>query len=49
MIYQTEKGLYSQCLDCGKFIKLNKFLLGSLHVCLSEEEKNKKSLNQNNK
>lgn len=31
--------IYDKCLDCGKLVQINKFLFGSLHVCLSEEEK----------
>jgi len=27
------------CPDCGKFIRLNKPILGSLHVCIGEEER----------
>lgn len=32
------RGLYTMCTDCGKIIKLNKFMLGSLHLCLTDEE-----------
>lgn len=30
--------LYAQCFECGKVICINKWLLGSLHLCLTEEE-----------
>ena len=30
--------IYIVCSDCGKLVQVNKFLFGSLHVCLSEEE-----------
>ena len=28
--------MYGVCSDCGKVICVNKFILGSLHVCASE-------------
>ena len=28
--YEAEK---SRCAECGKLVRLNKFLLGSLHIC----------------
>lgn len=37
-------GIYMVCLWCGKLVKLNKFIFGSLHVCLSEEERKEKLL-----
>jgi hypothetical protein len=30
--------LYAQCPDCGKLVRVNKPILGSLHICLSPEE-----------
>ena len=26
-------GMYATCRNCGKTVKLNKFFLGSLHIC----------------
>jgi hypothetical protein len=31
---------YEVCGVCGKLVRLNKPLLGSLHICLTEEERN---------
>ena len=31
-------GLYERCSYCGSIVKLNKFLFGSMHICLTEEE-----------
>lgn len=31
-------GIYSHCPTCGSLVKINKFLFGSLHVCLTDEE-----------
>lgn len=36
-------GIYEKCCDCGKLVKINKFLFGSLHLCLTEEEKHRKA------
>ena len=33
------KAIMCHCKDCGKLVRLNKLLLGSLHICLTEEEK----------
>lgn len=30
--------LYCRCLTCGDVIRLNKPILGSLHLCLTDEE-----------
>jgi len=32
-------GVYMWCKWCDKLVKMNKFILGSLHICLTEEEK----------
>lgn len=32
-IITAGNGLYSTCSKCGKIVKLNKFLFGSLHIC----------------
>lgn len=38
--YITADGkVIMQCGYCGKFVRLNKPLLGSLHICLSEAER----------
>ena len=29
-------GIYERCPDCGKLVKLNKFLFGSLHICSAQ-------------
>lgn len=29
--------LYAKCADCGKFVQLNKFLIGSTHLCVPDE------------
>lgn len=26
-------GIYALCRDCGKVVKLNKFIFGALHIC----------------
>jgi len=31
--------IYAQCEDCRKLVRLNKPLFGSMHVCLSDEER----------
>jgi len=31
--------LYSRCADCGDIVHVNKWLVGSLHLCVSPEEK----------
>lgn len=44
-ILRVGNGLYGMCTDCESIIKINKFIFGSLHVCLTVEEiaeKNKK-------
>lgn len=39
-IIQTSDGkLYAVCPDCGQLVRINKPIIGSLHVCLSEEER----------
>ena len=35
----TGRGIYMWCKWCDKLVKMNKFILGSLHICLTEEEK----------
>jgi hypothetical protein len=30
--------LYCTCQHCGALVCLNKWLIGSLHICLSDEE-----------
>lgn len=35
----TNGKIYDYCSDCGRLVRLNKPILGSLHICLTEEEK----------
>ena len=30
--------IYTTCIDCGKVVHINKWLFGSMHLCLTEEE-----------
>lgn len=30
--------IYKNCPDCEQLIQINKFLIGSLHICLTDEE-----------
>jgi hypothetical protein len=32
--------IYAVCYGCGKIIRVNKPLIGSVHFCTTEEEKN---------
>lgn len=32
-------GIYENCHDCGKLVKINKFFFGSLHSCLGSQER----------
>lgn len=36
--------LYENCADCGKLVRVNKPIFGSLHVCLSSEERAMKEI-----
>lgn len=38
-IIQIDKKLYARCLDCGKIVHINKMFFGSLHACLTTEER----------
>lgn len=31
--------IYQRCNECGQLVKLNKFIVGSLHLCVTDEEK----------
>lgn len=31
--------IYERCSDCGSVVRINKPIFGSMHLCLSEEEK----------
>ena len=31
--------IYEYCEDCEKLVQINKMLIGSMHICLTEEEK----------
>lgn len=33
--------IYDHCGYCGRLVCLNKFILGSIHICLSAEERQK--------
>ena len=35
---------YGRCGVCGKIIRMNKFLVGSMHFCLTDEEIRDKNL-----
>jgi len=39
----TGRGIYMWCKWCDKLVKMNKFILGSLHICLTEEEQSAKA------
>lgn len=30
--------LYGRCADCGAIVRLNKWVLGSLHVCAEDRD-----------
>jgi len=31
--------IFERCPDCGEIVKLNKWLIGSTHLCVSDAEK----------
>jgi hypothetical protein len=33
-VYIVGNSMYARCSDCGSLVKLNKFFVGSLHVCV---------------
>lgn len=36
--YLDDKGRqYAICANCKKFIRINKFIFGSMHLCIGEE------------
>lgn len=35
---------YSECSKCGKWVRLNKWIFGGLHFCLSPEPRIKRSV-----
>lgn len=39
--------IYEVCADCGDIVQINKFMVGSLHICLTNEEisRNKDQIN----
>ena len=39
-IYRQKDSYYSVCADCGKFVKLNKCIFGSLHFCIDSKGRN---------
>lgn len=32
-------GIYEFCRDCGHYVKMNKWLFGSAHFCITSEER----------
>lgn len=38
-IVQVGSKLYALCSDCRSVVHINKFLLGAMHLCLTEEER----------
>ena len=32
-------GIYDRCADCGKLVKINKFIFGSMHICTGHVER----------
>ena len=38
--------IYERCADCGALVRVNKFLFGALHICLSPEEIEQKRANK---
>ena len=38
-VFVAGNGVYVECRWCGKIVRLNKFLFGSLHFCLTPEER----------
>lgn len=41
--------IYEYCGVCGELVRINKFILGSIHICLSEEEIKQKRFNNLNR
>lgn len=35
-VFVAGSGLYAVCPDCGKLVKLNKFIFGSAHICVNK-------------
>lgn len=33
--------IYNVCWDCGELVQINKFLFGSMHICIEDELKGK--------
>lgn len=33
-------GIYERCGYCMKLVKVNKFIFGDMHICLSESDRN---------
>ena len=38
--------IWETCAVCGKFIRINKVIFGSLHICLTDEERRAKLAKQ---
>lgn len=45
MIFTGQK-VFGVCQDCGKVVRIDKFLFGSMHLCLSPEERQAKQASQ---
>ncbi len=35
--------IYGMCQNCGDIVQLNRFLIGSLHVCIADTTDNEKN------
>jgi len=46
MIRRIGRSIYETCSVCGKQVQLNKWLFGSLHLCLTDEERKGRFLHQ---
>lgn len=46
-IFTVGNKLMGMCRDCEKIVRMDKPIFGSLHVCLSDEERNAKRMQQN--
>lgn len=41
------KQIWEVCADCNQWVRLNKPLFGSLHICLTEDEIKEKNRQKN--
>ena len=42
-MFVAGNGIYERCADCGQLVRLNKWLFGSLHCCLTDEDRASKT------